>query len=93
MVSVYRGTGRVSYLALFNVSDVLVGLATLAGTGRASSRETFEQIFVSICFFGLKNRMETQIWLLSLCILLCHAQVVLNCVDLFIICLNKKNNH
>lgn len=31
--------------------------------------------------------------LMSLCILLCHAQVVLNCVDLFIICLNKKNNH
>lgn len=48
MVSVYRGTGRVSYLALFDVSDVLVGLATLAGTGRASSRETFEQIF---CFY------------------------------------------
>lgn len=31
--------------------------------------------------------------LMSRCILLCHAQVVLNCVDLFIICLNKKNNH
>lgn len=30
---------------------------------------------------------------MSLCILLYHAQVVLNCVDLFIICLNKKINH
>lgn len=29
---------------------------------------------------------------MSLCILLCHAQVPFNCVDSFIICLNKKNN-
>lgn len=48
MVSVYRGTGCVSDLALLNVSDVLVCLATLAGTGRASLRGTFEQIFVYI---------------------------------------------
>lgn len=45
--------------------------------------------------FGLKKKKngDTWIWLLSLRILLCHAQVVLNCVDLFIICLNKKTNH
>lgn len=56
MVSVYRGTGRVSYLALLNVSDVLVSLATLAGTGRASLRDTFEQIFVYIWVLVKKRK-------------------------------------
>lgn len=46
MVSVSRGMGLVSYLAVLNVSGVLISLATLAGTGRASLLETFEQIFV-----------------------------------------------
>lgn len=59
MVSVYRGTGRVSYFALLNVSDVLVSLANLAGTGHANLRETFEQTFVYILVLVKKKRMET----------------------------------
>lgn len=48
MVSVYRGDGRVSYLASLNVSGLLARLAALAGTRHAGSRETLGQIFVYI---------------------------------------------
>lgn len=57
-------TGRVSYLALLNVSGVLVRLAALAGTRHAGSWEMLRQIFVYIWVLfkkkiKKKEKMET----------------------------------